>query len=71
MFKVFLLRNRGRRLAWRDVVNGPRYVGQLTTYAIDIDGERYQVASLRPSDSTQGALVPELYDPVLIGFSVP
>ncbi|MFN2646853.1 MAG: hypothetical protein ABR570_17835 [Burkholderiales bacterium] len=68
--KVALLRTRGRRLVWRDVVNGPRYTGQLTTHSIEIDGERYAVATLRPTDSTKGELIPELYEPVLLGFSI-
>ena len=70
LFKVSLLRSRGRRMAWRDVVNGPHYVGQLTTYTSEIDGERYHVATLRPAQPMEDALLPELYEPVLVGFSV-
>ena len=70
LFKVSLLRSRGRRLAWRDVANGPHYVGQLTTYTTDIDGARYHIATLRPAQPMEDALVPELYEPVLVGFSV-
>lgn len=70
IFKVLLLRNRGRRLPWRDVVNGPRHVGHLITHSIDIAGERYNVATLRPVDPMAEPPVPALYEPVLLGFSV-
>jgi hypothetical protein len=70
IFKVRLLRARGRRLRWRDVANGPAHIGQLTTHSIDFHGERYNVATLRPVDPMAEALVPSLYEPVLIGFSV-
>src|SRR5687767_9321495 len=68
-FKVYLLRRRGRRLAWRDVQNGPRHVGELVTHAVDIGNERYTVATLRPLDPAAAASIPELYEPVLVGFS--
>jgi hypothetical protein len=32
-FKVFLLRHRGRRLSWREVHNGPSFVGHLLAFA--------------------------------------
>jgi len=70
LFKIALLRSRGRRIPWRDVVNGPHYVGQLTTYSTEIDGERYHVAMLRPAQPMEDVLVPELYEPTLVGFSV-
>jgi hypothetical protein len=70
LFKVSPLRNRGRRLPWRDVVNGPHYVGQLTTHTTEIDGERYYVATLRPMEPKQDALLPELYEPVLVACSI-
>jgi hypothetical protein len=70
LFTVLLLRNRGVRLPWRDAINGPRYVGQLTTYSVDIDGERYNVATLRPVDPMGDALVPDLYEPALVCVAV-
>jgi len=68
-FKVFLLRRRGRRLPWREVQNGPAYVGDLITHAVDVKGERYQVATLRPADPMAESPVPKLYEPVLLGFA--
>lgn len=70
IFKVRLLRRRGRRLQRRDWVNAPPLVGQLLTHSIDIGGERYNVATLRPVDPMTEALAPDLYEPVLLGFSV-
>jgi hypothetical protein len=68
-FKVFLLRRRGRRLPWREVQNGPRHVGDLITHAVDVKGAQYQVMTLRPADPMSESPVPELYEPVLLGFS--
>jgi hypothetical protein len=70
LFKVYLLRSSGRRLPRRDVFNGPKHVGHLLTHSIDIGGERYNVAKLRPNDPMASDLVPELYEPVLLGFSI-
>jgi hypothetical protein len=68
-FKVYLLRQRGRRLPWRSVVNGPRHVGDLVTHTVDIAGQRYSVATLRPLDPVAELPIPELYEPILLGFS--
>lgn len=68
-FKVRLLRRVGRRLAWRDVLNGAHHVGELVTHVIDIGGERYTVLSLRPADPARAPAIPDLYEPVLLGFS--
>ena len=68
-FKVYLLRRRGRRLPWRDVQNGPHHVGQLVSHAVDIGAERYIVLALRPDDPIAAPAVPDLYEPVLLGFS--
>src|SRR5687767_7800024 len=67
-FKVSLLRHRGRRLAWRDVSNGPKYVGDLVSEQITIGAERYNMISLRPDDPVAAPLIPALYEPVLLGF---
>lgn len=67
-FKVSLLRYRGRRLAWRDVTNGPKYVGELLSEEITIGPERYSVISLRAEDPVAPSPIPSLYEPVLLGF---
>ena len=69
-FKVYLLRRSGRRLPWREVQNGPHYVGHLITHSVLVKGQRYQAATLQPADPMAEPLVLELYEPVLIGFTV-
>ena len=69
-FKVYLMRRRGRRLPWRQVVNGPFYIGELLTHEIQVGGHRYRAATLRPLDPVAPAPIAELYEPVLLGFTV-
>jgi hypothetical protein len=67
-FKVYLLRRGGRRLDWRDVVNGPAHVGELITHILTSGGRQYSAASLRPiAAPVADAQVPDLYEPVLLG----
>ena len=66
-FRVRLLRERGRRLRWQDVLNGPSYVGDLRTYLSSGD-HRSTAATLVSSDSNR-AMIPDLYAPALLGFS--
>jgi hypothetical protein len=69
-FKVYLLRARGRRLPWREVMNGPTYVGDLRSHNVEHSGERYNVLTLFQTDApTAGSVVPDLFEPVLLGFS--
>jgi hypothetical protein len=68
-FKVYLLRYRGRRLPWRDVVNGQKYVGDLVSEQVTIGAERYNLISLRAADPVAPSPIPTLYEPVLLGFS--
>lgn len=67
-FRVYPLRYRGRRLAWRDVVNGPKYVGDLVSEQVTIGEERYQLLTLRPTDPAAPSPLAPLYEPVLLGF---
>ncbi|HEX2200356.1 MAG TPA: hypothetical protein VHG88_17280 [Burkholderiales bacterium] len=69
-FRVYVLRHAGRRLCWRAVHNGPAHVGHLVSHAVDLGGERYTVLSLRPADPVQSPGIADLYEPVLVGFSV-
>lgn len=68
-FKVYLLRRRGRRLAWRDVINGPSYEGRLVTHYEDHGGERYCVTCIQPDDPMLTHSMPRLYEAVLLGFA--
>jgi hypothetical protein len=69
-FKVVCLRNRGRRLPWREVRNGPWHVGQLLSHHVNVKGQRQNVVTLRPADPMVESPIADLYEPVLIGFSV-
>jgi hypothetical protein len=68
-FKVYLLREDGRRRAWRAVKNGKTYVGALATHLQLHSGEQDRVLRLLPTDPVSQDLPPELYEPVLLGFA--
>lgn len=68
-FKIYLLRYRGRRLSWREVVNGPRYVGDLVSERVTVGEEQFSLLTLRCNDPEVPSPVPALYEPVLLGFS--
>jgi hypothetical protein len=51
------------------VVNGSHYVGELVTHAVGVARERYHFATLRPADPVAQSPIPELYEPVLLGFA--
>jgi len=65
-FRVYLLRHHGRRLPWREVLNGRSVVGELITSVRIVGQARFLVASLMPlQEAIGGPLVPDLYEPVL------
>ena len=68
-FKVYLLRQRGRRLPWREAQNGPAYVGTLVTHREEHGGERYNVTTLQPDDPMSTDRPPPLCEAVLLGFA--
>jgi hypothetical protein len=68
-FKVYLLRHRGRRLAWRDVHNGRSYIGALVTHVQRLADEQYCVLELRPADPMSTDRPAPLYQPMLIRFA--
>jgi hypothetical protein len=68
-FKVFVLRHRGRRLSWRDVHNGPSFIGHLVTHEMAVGEEKVRVATLRADDPAAPTPIPPLYEPVLFGVS--
>jgi hypothetical protein len=68
-FKVYVLRYRGRRRAWRDVLNGEHYVGDLVSQQVAIGQERYSLLTLRAEDPVTPSTIAALYEPVLLGFS--
>jgi hypothetical protein len=68
-FKIYLLRHRGRRRAWRDVKNGRFYTGTLVSQMEPHNGEQYSALHLHPSDPMSAERPPKLYEPVLLGFA--
>jgi hypothetical protein len=69
-FKVFKLRHKGRRLPWREVINGPSYVGNLQSHFIEHRGQRYSVITLMSIEApVAGCVIADLYEPVLLGFA--
>jgi|SRR5690349_5662362 hypothetical protein len=68
-FRVYLLRQRGRRIPWRDLKNGRTYLGTLTTCVFDKKGERYNAVEVVPADPMSADRPPPLYEPVLLGFA--
>lgn len=68
-FVVRPLRVRGRRLPWREVIHRPSFTGDLRTYELQTARGWTRAATLFSSDPASGALLPDLYEPVLIGIS--
>lgn len=69
LFKVYLMRRGGRRLSWRDVLNGRAYVGDLRT-TVEKKGEAiYMQAQLIGQGALADSQLPPLYQPVLIGVA--
>ena len=68
-FKVYPLRYRGHRLAWRDAISGSAHVGDLVSHEVVLGEERFTVLTLRSQDPMVPSPIPELYQPVLIGFA--
>jgi len=68
-FKVFVLRNRGRRLSWRDVLNGPSFIGHLVTHEMKTAEDTYRVLTLRADDPMVPTPIPPLYEAALLGFA--
>jgi hypothetical protein len=56
-------------LAWREVINGPTYIGDLRTHEVTAGDERFTVATLFPEDPASQDRLPALYQPILSGFA--
>jgi hypothetical protein len=66
-FKVRPLRHCGRKRSWREVQNGPAFVGDLVTFIREVNGELIGVATLmNPESPATASLLPELYQPALV-----
>ena len=68
-FRVYPLRHRGRRLSWRDVHNGPSFIGHLVTHEIKTGEVTYRVLTRRAEDPMVPTPIPPLYEPALLGFA--
>ncbi len=69
IFKVYLMRRGGRRLSWRDMINGPAYVGDLSLGSVTSRNSVYKVAELYKPGGIATQLLLPLYEPVLIGIA--
>ena len=67
--KVRLLRVRGHRLRWAEVLNGPAYQGDLVTYELSSAAGYVRAATLLMRDPAARKQLPDLYEPVLVGMA--
>src|SRR5437867_3203427 len=65
--KLYLMRHRGRRLSWQDVVNSKPLAGDLGMYSIHHRNYgQVQVLELRdPTNQTDSGRLSTLFEPVL------
>jgi hypothetical protein len=68
-FKIRPLRVRGRRLAWREIQNGPVYEGDLRTYQMQTGSHWVKAATLARRDPAAHSFMPDLFEPVLVGVA--
>jgi len=69
IFRVYLMRRGGRKLSWRDTINGPAFVGDLTMCSVTSRNGVYKVAELITPGGIATVLLPPLYEPVLTGIA--
>ncbi|MGQ0526030.1 MAG: hypothetical protein ACT4P8_20485 [Betaproteobacteria bacterium] len=68
-FKVYLMRLKGRRRRWDEIMRGKFFEGTLTTHDVDHHGHRFTVATLQTSTGGKLAGLLDLHEPVLTGFA--
>jgi hypothetical protein len=69
-FRVYPMRQRGRRLPWRKVQNGPSYVGVLISHTTKHGGGTYSVVALQSGRLAEKEKpLPDLYEPALVLFA--
>jgi len=69
IFKVYLMRIGGRRRAWRDIMNGPAYGGDIRTVTQTSGDSIYTQAMLVSTRALAEAQLPALYEPVLVAIA--
>ena len=60
------MRSRGRRRSWRDILNGPAYIGDLRTVTEKRGDAIYTEALLVSTGALAQVQLPALYEPVLV-----
>jgi hypothetical protein len=68
-FRVFPMRRRGRCLPWREIENGPSYVGALQSYRIKHGQQDYDAITLQSGSPAEGKALRDLYEPTLVVFA--
>jgi len=63
------MRQRGRRLPWRQIESGPSYVGALISYTTKHGESIYNVLSLQSGNPAESRSLPDLYEPALVRFA--
>jgi len=58
--------NAGRRLSWREIENGPSYIGTLQSYRIKHGDQDYDALTLSASAPAEDKPLPDLYEPALV-----
>ena len=67
--RVYPMRKRGRRLPWREIENGPSFVGMLLSYRVKHGEQDFEAISLQSGSPAEGKPLLDLYEPVLVGFA--
>src|SRR5947209_13909665 len=67
--RVYPMRVKGRRLSWREIENGPSYVGALISYTTKHGESTYSVLALQSGNPAESKSLPELYEPALVRFA--
>jgi hypothetical protein len=68
--RVYPMRRRGRRLPWREIENGPSYVGALQSYRTKHGEQDYDAITLQCGSPAEGKPLQDLYEPTLVLFAL-
>lgn len=67
--RVFPMRQRGRRLPWHEIENGPSFVGTLQSYRIKHGEQNYSAVALSSGAPVEAKSLPDLYEPAIVLFA--
>lgn len=68
-FRIRSMRKRGRRLPWREIENGPSFVGTLQSYRVKHGEQDYNALGLSAGTPAEAKPLPDLYEPTLVLFA--